>query len=161
MNSGYNKAMRHVTLLFLRNQNQVLLGTKKIGFGRGKLVAIGGHLEPKETPAQAVTREFFEETSVVVDLGDVQQVATVDFIFPAQPAWNMHATIFEAWTWQGDPLESFEIQPEWVDVHNLPLERMWDDAQHWVPALLLEQKRFHAIIEYQADNATVEKVRLE
>lgn len=153
--------MREVTLLFLRNEHFVLLGNKKIGFGTGKWVAVGGHLEPTETPTQAIIREFFEETSVVIAQEDLQKVAEVQFIFAAQPSFNMHATIFEAWKWQGHPSESAEIEPVWAEVHHLPLERMWDDAQYWVPQLLLERQRFNATIEYQDDNTTVKNVNLE
>ena len=46
-------AFTPVTLCFLtrtvRGVPQVLLGTKKTGFGMGKIVGLGGHVEPGET----------------------------------------------------------------------------------------------------------------
>jgi 8-oxo-dGTP diphosphatase len=40
---------------------EVLLGYKKTGFGTGKIVALGGHVEPGESAAEAAAREVKEE----------------------------------------------------------------------------------------------------
>ena len=45
---------------------EVLLGHKKTGFGRGKIVALGGHVEPGETAAEAASREVKEESGLCV-----------------------------------------------------------------------------------------------
>ena len=44
---------------------EVLLGRKKRGFGRGKIVGLGGHLEAGETPAEAAARELFVHANTV------------------------------------------------------------------------------------------------
>jgi 8-oxo-dGTP diphosphatase len=46
---------------------EVLLGAKKTGFGAGKIVGLGGHVERGECPAQAVVREVAEKSSIWVD----------------------------------------------------------------------------------------------
>ena len=38
--------------------------------------------------------------------------------------------------WHGEPGESEEIAPEWFSVDALPLDRMWQDAAHWLPVAL-------------------------
>ena len=45
---------------------EVLLGRKKRGFGEGKIVGLGGKVEPGETLAQAAVREVLEESGIVV-----------------------------------------------------------------------------------------------
>ena len=47
----------------------MLLGHKKTGFGTGKIVALGGHVEPGESPAQAAAREVKEEAGLHVTPG--------------------------------------------------------------------------------------------
>ncbi len=151
--------MHEVVLVFLRRSQEVLLGIKQKGFGQGKLVAVGGHIEAGETAVQAATREFLEETSVQIKPTDLIEIARVEFVFIAQPNWHMRAVVFEAWQWQGIPIISPEIAPEWIEVAALPLERMWDDAQYWVAQVLAGQ-RFDAYLEYGTDNAVVQKAQL-
>ena len=86
-----------VTLCFLLREGEtgteVLLGLKQTGFGRGKIVGIGGHVEPGETHAQAVIREVHEETGVVLQAADLADAGAVHFVFPARPEWDMETTL--------------------------------------------------------------------
>lgn len=147
-----------VTLCFLLRDapagQEVLLGVKKTGFGSGKVVGVGGHLEAGESAAEAVCREVAEEVSVIVAPADLVPAGTVEFIFPAQPDWDMSTTVFLARTWSGEPAESPEIAPEWHRVSELPHERMWADAEHWLPAMLAgEQLAVRVVLN--EDNETV------
>ncbi|WP_120520533.1 8-oxo-dGTP diphosphatase [Arthrobacter celericrescens] len=130
-----------VTLCFLVRDlpdggRVVLLGQKKTGFGAGKVVGLGGHVEPGESDAEAACREVFEESGVTVREADLADAGTVRFVFPARPEWNMRTRLFVATRWDGEPQESLEIAPEWFAVDNLPVERMWQDAEHWLPMAL-------------------------
>jgi 8-oxo-dGTP diphosphatase len=147
-----------VTLCFLLRDRpegtQVLLGMKQTGFGRGKIVGIGGHVEPGESDAQAVVREVLEETGVVLRQEDLTDAGTVRFVFPARPAWDMHTRLFTARTWQGEPAPSDEILPEWFRVDTLPIERMWQDADHWLP-VVLEGGKVNVVVTMDSDNEGV------
>lgn len=148
-----------VTLCFLLRERpddgtEVLLGLKKTGFGVGKIVGLGGHVEAGETDAEAACREVFEEAGVVVHQEDLLDVGTVEFVFPARPDWNMSTRLFTARRWAGDPVESSEIIPEWFLASALPLDRMWQDAEHWLPAALTGSV-VDAVITLNEDNETV------
>ncbi len=147
-----------VTLCFLLRDGhagtQVLLGTKKTGFGVGKIVGLGGHVELGESHAAAACREVFEEAGVVVRERDLRVAGRIEFIFPSRPEWNMSTSIFTARRWTGEPAESDEITPEWFQVTALPLERMWQDAGHWLP-LALGEGPVDAVITLNTDNETV------
>jgi 8-oxo-dGTP diphosphatase len=151
----------HVTLCFLLRDGgdgeHVLLGTKKTGFGRGKVVGVGGHVEPGETAIQAVCREVMEEISVVVNAADLIPAGIIDFVFPARPEWNMATTVYLTRAWEGEPSESDEIAPEWFPVSKLPVERMWADAEHWLPAMISGQ-RIAVRVDLAADNESVAEV---
>jgi 8-oxo-dGTP diphosphatase len=147
-----------VTLCFLLRDEadgpQVLLGLKQTGFGTGKIVGIGGHVEPGESSRQAAVREVREETAVKLRAGDLEDAGTVHFVFPARPEWDMKATLFRARSWDGIPQRSDEIAPEWFPVDSLPVERMWQDAGHWLPAVL-EGGRVDVVITMDTDNESV------
>jgi len=147
-----------VTLCFLLrdgdNGDEVLLGLKQTGFGKGKIVGIGGHVEPGETDAEAVIREVLEETGVVLQVEDLADAGSVHFLFPARPEWNMKTTLFTARTWEGDPEPSDEILPEWFRVDTLPVDRMWQDADHWLP-VVLEGGRVNVVVTMHTDNESV------
>ena len=151
-----------VTLCFaLRDTpdgTEVLLGLKRTGFGLGKIVGIGGHVEPGETDAQAVVREVFEETGLIVAEPDLSHAGLVEFVFPARPEWNMSCRLFTTRRWDGEPAESREITPEWFSTTELPLERMWQDAEHWLPPAL-SGETIDVVVVLNDDNETVASVR--
>jgi 8-oxo-dGTP diphosphatase len=132
----------------------VLLGLKRTGFGTGKIVGIGGHVEPGESEAEAVVREVREETGVTVRQEDLADAGVVQFVFPAKPAWDMHTRLFTARRWVGEPEESDEITPQWFQTGILPVDRMWQDADHWLP-VVLEGGRVNVVVTLNSDNETV------
>ncbi|HEU4668326.1 MAG TPA: 8-oxo-dGTP diphosphatase [Arthrobacter sp.] len=147
-----------VALCFLLREvdgvSQVLLGLKKTGFGRGKIVGIGGHVEAGETDAEAVIREVREEADVRLRHEDLRDAGVVRFVFPARPEWDMDTRLFTAESWEGDPTESAEIAPAWFDAAALPADRMWQDADHWLP-VVLEGGRVNVVVTMDNDNEAV------
>lgn len=133
---------------------EVMLGLKKTGFGLGKIVGVGGHVEPGETDAEAVIREVFEETGVAVRLEELHDAGVVRFVFPARPEWDMSTRLFTANSWLGEPAESDEIVPEWFSTDALPVDRMWQDADHWLP-VVLEGGKVNIVVTLNSDNETV------
>ncbi|MBP2415050.1 8-oxo-dGTP diphosphatase [Arthrobacter stackebrandtii] len=133
---------------------EVLLGLKKTGFGTGKVVGIGGHVEPGESVVAAICREVAEESSLVVEAMDLIPAGTVEFVFPAKPEWDMFTTVFLCRTFAGEATESSEIAPTWYPVERLPHEQMWADASHWLPAFLAGG-RGHWRVVLNGDNETV------
>jgi 8-oxo-dGTP diphosphatase len=130
--------MQKTTLLFLYKpkEKKILLGMKKRGFGKGKWNGVGGKLNEGETIIEASMRETEEEIGVIVDQGDLMQVATIDFSFENNPAWDNQVHIFLAEKWEGDPTESEEMNPSWHSIDSLPFENMWIDDGHWLPLVL-------------------------
>ncbi|HEX7202469.1 MAG TPA: 8-oxo-dGTP diphosphatase [Arthrobacter sp.] len=147
-----------VTLCFLLRDGEsgpeVLLGLKRTGFGTGKIVGIGGHVEPGESDGEAAVREVMEETGVSVRVEDLTDAGAVNFVFPAKPEWNMSTRLFTARTWQGEPADSDEVLPEWFRTDTLPVERMWQDADHWLP-VVLEGGKVNVVVTLNDDNETV------
>jgi 8-oxo-dGTP diphosphatase len=133
---------------------EVLLGHKKTGFGLGKIVGLGGHVEPGESPAEAAVREVKEESGIHVPVGALTEFAHVTFRFPARPSWDMDVVVFASAAWSGEPGETEEIRPQWFPVDALPYDRMWEDARQWLPRVLAGE-RLAAAFSYAPDCETV------
>ena len=107
---------------------QVLLGYKKTGLGTGKIVALGGHIEERETAAQAAAREVKEESGVAVAADFLREAAHITFLFPTRPAWDMTVEVFTASSWSVTG-QTMKAGRSGFLVAALPLERMWDDGR--------------------------------
>ena len=153
-------AGRHpdVVVVYLLRQgeggDEVLLGEKRRGLGTGNIVAPGGKREPGESAAAAACREVREEVGVAVRPADLEHRGTLDYRFPHRPEWTQRSDVFVARQWTGAVAPSAELDADWVPVNEIPYERMWSDARHWLPDVLrggVVQARF----DFGADNRSV------
>lgn len=148
------------TLCFLLRGDDVLLGFKKRGLGAGKLVGVGGKVEPGEDLRAAAVREVHEEIRVRVDPADLEPAGRMHFVFPARPEWEQRVHVFLARSWTGDPVETDELRPEWFSTFSLPTERMWEDNRLWLPDALAGLVRAYRIT-FGPDNEAVTEVAYE
>lgn len=135
----------------------VLLGFKKTGFGAGKWVGLGGHVEDGEELAEAAAREVAEESGLVVDPAALAHVAALNFVFPARPSWDQTSDVFLTASFDGEPAESDELIPRWFAADALPYDQMWDDARYWLP-VVLAGGQVAARITFADDCATVSRI---
>lgn len=124
--------MRHVTLVFLRRDSEILLAMKKVRFGAGKWNGAGGKVEPGETYEQAAVRECQEEIGVTPRA--LQKVGELHFY--DLPNVEHYCHIYIATDWQGSPSESEEMRPQWFKLADIPYDHMWPDDKFWLPKLL-------------------------
>jgi 8-oxo-dGTP diphosphatase len=139
---------------------EILLGLKKAGFGAGKWVGLGGHIEPGEKPVAAAVREVAEESGLLVPADSLQHVASIEFRFPSRPSWDQTAEVFVTSVFQGTATESDEVAPRWFAEDSLPLELMWDDARYWLPRVLAGE-HVDVVITFADDCATVTSIEPE
>lgn len=128
--------MYTTTLCFLLKKDKILLGMKKTGFGQGKYNGFGGKLKDGETILQATVRELKEESGIQVAEGQLAYVGKLDFIFPASPQLRHDVHIFLVHTWQGEPVETKEMKPQWFSQSDIPYNEMWQDDIYWLPTVL-------------------------
>jgi mutator protein MutT len=139
---------------------EVLLGRKRVGFGAGKWGGFGGKVEEGETVVEAAVRELEEETGVEVREDALQYVGHLTFLFPYKPDWEQVVHVFLVTTWDGEPTETDEMSPAWFALDDIPYDQMWQDGPHWLPPVLAGE-RVRARFTFQADNETVEEVKME
>ena len=155
--------MIEATLCFLVWGNppeKLLLGYKKVGFGKGKYGGVGGKIERGECAVCAAAREVYEETGIRVREVDLRQMGHLTFVFPYKPEWSHLVYVFVADKWDGQPAESREIKPTWVPVDAIPYQAMWDDCHYWL-AHILDGKPVKARFTFKADNDTVDTAQVD
>jgi 8-oxo-dGTP pyrophosphatase MutT (NUDIX family) len=128
-----------LSLLFLRRDDEVLLAMKKRGFGEGRWNGVGGKVEPGETIESAMIRETQEEIGVTPTVYEKVGDIRFDEFFKGEPTL-MHVHIFTATKWEGEPIESDEMKPEWFKTSEVPYDEMWSDDPYWLPQVLAGKK---------------------
>lgn len=127
-----------LTLGIVHQQQKVLLGYKKRGFGAGKWNGFGGKVEDGEEVFDAARREIKEEAGI--DAIDLDRLGIVNFRFRGKPE-ILEVHIFKAKNFEGEVKESDEMKPQWFDIKEIPFHAMWPDDKHWIP-LFLEDRKF-------------------
>lgn len=151
-------SLPEVCVVFLlrrgRDGVEVLLGRKHTGLGQGKVVGICGWVDPGEGADEAAVREARREVGVRVAASDLHPAGTVEYHFPTRRAWSQQASVFICRRWEGDPVESDGMTPQWYPLDAVPYARMWDDASRWLPGVL-RGGTVDARFTFGADLATV------
>lgn len=149
------------TLVFLRNEKEILLGFKKRGFGINKWNGFGGKVEQNEAVIDAAIRELKEECCVTVKKDDLKNIGHLEFTFEGDTVM-MDVRVFSASVYKGDPRETEEMAPKWFDLDKVPFEDMWPDDKIWFPHMLQNKlfygrfnyKGFDTILNYKLEELT-------
>ncbi len=131
--------MRNSTLLFLVKKDggritDVCLAMKKRGFGMGRYNGVGGKVESNESIEEAVIRETKEEIGVTVS--DIVKRGELEFTFPHKTDWNQLVHVYLADSWDGEIIETEEMNPLWFSIDDVPYKEMWSDDIYWLPQVL-------------------------
>lgn len=129
--------MKITTLLFLLRESEILLAMKKRGTGEGKWNGVGGKVAEGESIEQATIRECQEEIGVTPLV--LEKVGLFDFQIPAQDFHNV-AHVYFCRQWEGRPIETEEMRPQWFALDSIPFSEMWSDDIHWLPKVLAGEK---------------------
>jgi len=140
--------MKQTTLCILIRQNkdedEVLLAMKKRGFGVGKWNGVGGKIDPAKGDRNVVDATIREsEEEIGVKISGLEKVAILKFRFPyisKEEKWDQDVHVFLAKLWQGEPVESEEMLPQWFKIKEIPFDKMWDDDRIWLPQVLAGKK---------------------
>lgn len=135
----------HATICYPIVDGDALLMRKKRGLGAGVVNGPGGKREGGETLRECARRETREEVGLTVD--SLRKRGEFSFYLGTAPAMQIH--VFVADDVRGEPVETPEAEPLWVPVDDLPLDRMWESDQLWVPRVL-DGESFVGTIQFDA-----------
>ncbi|KAF2895653.1 hypothetical protein ILUMI_10512, partial [Ignelater luminosus] len=142
------------TLVFIKDNNKILLGHKSRGFGVNLWNGFGGKVEPKESILEGAKRELKEESNL--DVVDLKHLGVVMYEVENKPE-NHIVHIFTANKFYGNIKCSEEMNPiVWYNYKDIPYQKMWPDTKFWYP-IMLNDKYFSAVIKYNSDGKITEK----
>ncbi|QEN03253.1 8-oxo-dGTP diphosphatase [Thiospirochaeta perfilievii] len=137
---------KHAVVSYIFNKDQVLLIKKKRGLGAGKINVPGGHIEDGESAYCAAIRETIEEVSLVTD--ELKLMGYLFFKFT--DGLTMKGYVYRTDNFQGEPKESDEAVPFWMDIEQIPYDRMWADDIIWLPQMI-NGRYFRGYFEFDGD----------
>ncbi len=147
-----NNFKRNLTLCIIHQNQRILLGFKKRGFGNGRWNGFGGKVEAGETIDLAAVRELEEEAGIKAN--NLEKFGIIDFEFQGnQEILQVH--IFKAHNFLGEPSESEEMRPQWFDIDKIPFQEMWPDDVYWLP-LFLDDRKFKGKFLFGQDDVILE-----
>lgn len=130
------------------DDNRILLGIKKRGFGAGKFNGFGGKVKEGESLENAAQRELQEEVGITAE--DLRKRGILHFRFAGEEE-TLEVHVFSASHFEGEPGESEEMRPEWFQRDKIPFDKMWLDDRYWIP-LLLAEKNFQGYFLFRGHN---------
>jgi ADP-ribose pyrophosphatase YjhB (NUDIX family) len=143
-----------LTLCFIRDGDSILLGMKKRGFGEGKWNGLGGKLKEGETLEEAVVREVYEESGLVIEVCSDDKAGVIDFVYKNSQDGTHEVHIYTVDSYRGRLVETEEIRPKWYKISEIPYEESWEDDKYWLP-LLLAGKKFKGEFIFNEDKKLI------
>lgn len=137
-----------LTLCLLKEGDKILLGMKKRGFGVGWWNGFGGKLHEGESLEEAAHREMLEESGIIVKQMVKKGILYFEFIHEKE---SLEVHVFQIEKYEGEPVESEEMKPQWFNINEIPFAKMWPDDIYWLP-LFLEGKMFKGHFSFLADH---------
>lgn len=148
---------KQLTLVLIHRHPQILLGMKKRGHGEGRWNGFGGKVGTDESILEAAHRELQEESGITAK--NLVKVGELDFEY--QKEGEVFVThIFKSENYEGEPIETEEMRPQWFHLDEIPFNEMWPDDIHWFP-LVLTGKTFRGRFLFADNNTILEKELLE
>ena len=142
---------RVMTLCLTLRGDEVLLGMKKRGFGEGRWNGFGGKVKEGEDIFDGARREMLEESGLIVK--KIEERGHIDFHF-MDSGKLMEVHMFEVLEYEGEPVETEEMRPQWFKTDSIPFESMWADDPLWFP-LFLKGQRFKGRIIFKDNNEII------
>lgn len=137
-----------MTMCLIHQNNRLLLGMKKRGFGAGRWNGFGGKVHEGETIEQAVRRELKEEAGIAPV--DLRPRGILHFTI-AESGDDLEVHLFSASAFTGEPVESEEMKPQRFNIDDIPYGEMWPDDIYWFP-LFLAGKNFRGEFNFKDTN---------
>jgi 8-oxo-dGTP diphosphatase len=139
-------AQKLATLAYIIYQNEVLLlyRNKKVNdYHEGKYVAIGGRLEPGETPLECIIREMKEESGYDLSPDEISFKGYIYFDEISRnkktedlPAFNWLVFLYYVRVSEKRCIDNKEGDLQWFAIEDIPYHKMWSGDRIFTPNIL-------------------------
>lgn len=116
------------------DNEKILLGMKKRGFGAGRWNGFGGKVLEGESIEETLPRELLEEAGIVAD--NLISRGQLNFTFEENDD-EVEVHLFSASSFSGQVVETEEMKSQWFAQSEIPYAEMWSDDIYWLPPLLV------------------------
>ncbi|MFX0085934.1 MAG: NUDIX domain-containing protein [Candidatus Hodarchaeota archaeon] len=154
-------AQKLATLAYIIYQNEVLLlyrNKKKNDYHEGKYVAIGGRLEPGETPLECIIRELKEETGYNLSPDEISFRGYIYFDEVSRnkksedlPAFNWLVFLYHIRVSEKLCIENKEGDLQWFSIEDIPYQKMWSGDRIFTPKILNSNEIIEAKFLYDGE----------
>jgi 8-oxo-dGTP diphosphatase / 2-hydroxy-dATP diphosphatase len=145
------KPTKIMTLGLVYNHPDLLLGLKKTGFGKGRWNGFGGKVKNGEMIEDGLVREFQEECGIKPT--EYFKQGIIYFQFENDPE-ILEVNFFNISKYEGEPIETEEMKPQWFNVDDIPFDQMWPDDPLWFP-LFLAGKKFEGNVFFKDQDTII------
>jgi len=139
------------TVSIIYQHPKILLGMKKVRFGKSRYNGFGGGVKLGESLIESAIRETKEEAGIT--LLDPLRIGRILFHFQSKEK-NHNVYFFRATKYDGKPKESEEMKPKWFHINEIPYNQMWPGDKYWLP-LLLDGRFFRGEFEFNLEGKIV------
>ena len=141
------------TVVFLIQDNKILLARKVKKIGAGMWNGYGGKPEPKDISIKhTACREPYEESGmgIVTEPSQLIEVANIDFYYgenshsryEARNDVNFSVTFYVAYAWRGEAISTDEMtDPTWFSLNDIPYNEMLPADRDFIPEIISNIKQ--------------------
>ena len=137
-------------ICYLLKDNKVLMlyrNKKEIDINKGKWIGVGGHIEEKESPLDAVIREVYEETTLHIN--KCEHVSDITFFF-IDDVEIMHVFTCNDFTGEVD-YNCSEGTLKWIPLDELFSIPLWEGDKLFLKPILDKEPFFEMSMRYEGD----------
>lgn len=138
------------TLVYLKNEDKIMLAKKKKGFAAGKYNGVGGKVENNESIKECAIRETTEEIKVNIKEFECVAINKYDEYYKGVYTY-LTTYVYFATKWEGTITETEEEGDfAWFKINELPYDKMISDDIYWLPKVV-EGKKIKSYFKFDQD----------
>ncbi len=126
------KPKEKATVVYIIQDQKILLIRRKRGLGIGKICGPGGKVEHGESLLECAKRETKEEVCLLPEALKLCGKNTFQF----SNGYGLIVYIYKGSMFSGTAKETDEAEPFWQNVTQIPFDKMWADSGLWFPMML-------------------------
>ena len=146
------KPLESAIILVFNKKREVLFWINKYWFSKWIINWVWWKREKWETIEEAAVRELFEETWIKLNVQDIEKRVFFTTDFKDKKDWIWEVTIFsyEWFEWELKE-KSDELELVWLNIDNIPFEKMYSNTKIRLTKLLKWEKYAEYNFDFDKD----------